>query len=74
MHTLYTIFKYFLVDKCLQKQPSELFYKIDVSLKKKISQNSQENTCAGVSFLMKFQASKTDTPTQVYYFCILRHF
>ena len=36
-----------------QKQPLELFYKKDIFIKKiflKILQNSQENTCAGVSF------------------------
>ena len=33
----------------LQKQPLEVFFKI--------SQNSRENTCARVSFLIKLQAS-----------------
>ena len=36
-----------------KKQPLEVFYKKDVL---KISQNSQENTCARVSFLIKLQA------------------
>ena len=39
----------------MQKQPPEVFYKKGVSQKfhkiSKISQNSQENTCARVSFL-----------------------
>ena len=39
----------------LQKQPPEVFYKRKVFLE--ISQNSQENTCARVSFLIKLQAS-----------------
>ena len=35
----------------------------------KISQNSQENTCARLSFLIKLQASfmRKDTLTQVFY-------
>ena len=37
-----------------QKQPPKVFYK-KVFLK--FSQNSQENTCARASFLMKLQAS-----------------
>ena len=37
----------------LQKQPAEVFYK---KLFLKISQNSQENTCTRVSFLIKLQA------------------
>ena len=40
---------------CVQKQPQEVFYK-KVFLK--ISQNSQENTCAGVSFLIKLQVPR----------------
>ena len=36
-----------------QKQPLEVFYKKSVL---KISQNSQETTCARVSFLIKLQA------------------
>ena len=39
----------------IQKQPLEVFCKKKVSLE--ISQNSQENTCARVSFLMKLQVS-----------------
>ena len=38
----------------LQKQPPKVFYKKKVFLE--ISQNSQENTCARVSFLIKLQA------------------
>ena len=38
----------------MQKQPPEVFCKKNVFLK--ISQNSQENTCAIVSLLMKLQA------------------
>ena len=38
---------------CVQKQPQEVFYK-KVFLK--IPQNSQENTCARVSLIMKLQA------------------
>ena len=38
-----------------QKQPPEVFYKKKVFLE--ISQNSQENTCARFSFLIKLQAS-----------------
>ena len=37
----------------IQKQPREVFYKESCS----ISQNSQENTCARVSFLIKLQVS-----------------
>ena len=37
-----------------QKQPPEVFCRKKVFLK--ISQNSQENTCATVSFLIKLQA------------------
>ena len=37
-----------------QKQPPEVFCK---KLFLEITQNSQENTCARVSFLIKFQAS-----------------
>ena len=36
------------------KQPPELFHERKVFLK--ISQDSQENTCVGVSFLLKLQA------------------
>ena len=59
----------------LQKKPPEVLYK-KVSLK--ISQNSQENTCARrVSFLIKLQSSqvwnfiKKETLTQMFYweFC-----
>ena len=39
-----------------QKQPSEVFYKKKMFLK--ISQNSQENSCARVSFLIKLQVSE----------------
>ena len=38
----------------LQKQPLEVFYIKKVLLE--ISQNSQENTCARVSFLLRLQA------------------
>ena len=38
-----------------QKQPPELFYKKGVL---KVLQNSQENTCTRVSFLIKLQACK----------------
>ena len=38
----------------MQKQPSELFHKKTVFLE--ISQNSQENTYARASFLIKLQA------------------
>ena len=38
----------------LQKQPPEVFCKKPMFLE--ISQNSQENTCARVSFLIKLQA------------------
>ena len=31
-----------------------------------ISQNSQENTCAGVSFLIKLRAIKKETSAQVF--------
>ena len=37
----------------MQKQPPKVFYKKGVL---KTSQNSQENTCARVSFSMKLQA------------------
>ena len=52
-----------------QKQPPEVFYIKKVFLK--ISQNSQENTCARVSFLIKLQASacnliKKETLAQVF--------
>ena len=39
----------------VQKQPPEEFYGKKLFLK--ISQNSQENTCARVSFVIKLQAS-----------------
>ena len=56
----------------MQKQPQEVFYK-KVFLK--ILQNSQENTCARVSFLTKLQASacnflKKETLPQVFTFWI----
>ena len=58
----------------LEKQPPEVFCKGKVFLE--ISQNSQENTCAGVSFLIKLQAEacnfiKKETLAQVfsYEFC-----
>ena len=38
----------------MQNQPKEVFCKKKVFLE--ISQNSQENTCARVSFLIKLQA------------------
>ena len=38
----------------VQKQPAEVFYKKKVFLK--IAQNSQENTCARASFLIKLKA------------------
>ena len=38
-----------------QKQPPEMFCKKKVFLE--ITQNSQENTCVRVSFIIKFQAS-----------------
>ena len=54
-----------------EKQPTEVFYKNG-----KISQNSQENTYAGVSLLIKWQASacnfiKKETLSQVFFcgFC-----
>ena len=43
------------VMKYSQKQPLEVFCKKNMLLE--ISQNSQENTCARVSFLIKLQAS-----------------
>ena len=43
----------------IEKHPPEVFYKKKVVLK--ISQNSQENTCARVSFLIK-----TKTLAQVF--------
>ena len=55
-----TLFSY------LQKQPLDVFIKIDVL---KILQNSQENTCARVSFLIKLQACnfiKKETLAQVF--------
>ena len=57
----------------MKKEPSDVFYR------KKIPQNSQENTCARVSFLMKFQVSglhlfsKRDSGTGVFLW-ILRNF
>ena len=39
-------------------QPPEAFFKKIVFLK--ISQNLKKNTCAGVSFLIKLQASKKE--------------
>ena len=47
--------KFFYQFLSLQKQPPEVFYKKKVFLE--ISQNSQENTCARVSFLIKLHAS-----------------
>ena len=51
-----------------QKQPPEVFYVKKVFLE--ISQNSQENTCAIVSFLIKLQAAcnfiKKETLAQVF--------
>ena len=40
----------------IQKQPPEVFYKKGVL---KISQNSEENICARVSFLIKWHVSDT---------------
>ena len=51
-----------------QKQPPEVFFKKKVFLE--ISQNSKENTCARVSFLIKLQAlqlyQKRDSGTGVF--------
>ena len=41
-----------------------MFYKKGVFLE--ISQNSQENTCARVSFLIKLQANKKETLAQIF--------
>ena len=53
---------------CVKKQPSEVFYMKKVFLK--TFQNSQENTCARVSFVTYLQASckfvKKETLTQVF--------
>ena len=49
----------------IQKQPPEMFYKVFLE----ILQNSPENTCARVSFLIKLQASgliKKETLAQVF--------
>ena len=43
-----------LMRDCPQKQPPDVFYKKGVFLE--ISQTSQENTCAKVSFLITLQA------------------
>ena len=61
----------------MQKQPPELLYEKKVFLE--ISQNSQEITCAKVSFLIKLQASdlqlyqKRDSGTVVFLWA-LRNF
>ena len=49
----------------MQKQPPEAFYKKGI----KISQNSQENICARVSFLMRLQDSDTYLPAKIYLGC-----
>ena len=46
--------KHLLLNQLMQKQSPEVFYEKKLFLE--ISQNSQENTCATVSFLKKLQA------------------
>ena len=47
----------FLLAQSLQKQPPEMFYEKKVLLV--ISQNSQENTCARLSFSSNFIKKET---------------
>ena len=53
-HSLWSALSTIILEQKWQKQPPEMFCK-KVFLQ--ISQNSQENTCARVSFLIKLQAT-----------------